>query len=179
LVHGRRAGLLTSLGIALGLAVHIAYSAAGLAAIIARSHALIVLVKVCGAAFLLYLGVGALRSSPHTEDAASSGSAPSSGESNLVVSGFLCNLFNPKAPLYFLALFTAVLPPDLPKTTLAIYGAWLVVLQWLWFTVVALLFTHPRVRSSLMSARVWIERVFGVAMIAIALRLIWSLVAPD
>jgi RhtB (resistance to homoserine/threonine) family protein len=183
LVHGRRAGLLTSLGVALGLAVHIAYSAAGLAAIIVRSHVLTVVVKICGAAFLLYLGFAALRSvprsAPRKDEFESATSAASSVKSGFVAGGFLCNLFNPKAPLYFLALFTAVLPRDLPKTTLAIYGAWLVVLQWSWFAIVAMLFTHPQVRASLMSARVWIDRVFGIAMVAIALRLLWSLYTTD
>lgn len=176
LVHGRRAGLLTSLGIGLGLAVHISYSAAGLAAIISRSHALTLTVKICGALFLLYLGFTAFRSVAHTNKLANE-SSPRPYEAGFVVSGFLCNLLNPKAPLYFLALFTAVLPADLPKTTLAIYGMWLVVLQWSWFAVVATLFTHPRIRASLLSARVWIDRVFGIAMIAIALRLVWSLYA--
>lgn len=172
LVHGRRAGMLTSLGVALGLAVHVMYSAAGLAVIIARSPLLTEGIKLCGAGILFFLGYSALQSSTASDRAVD---GPPSSRAGFVASGFVCNLFNPKAPLYFLALFTAVLPVDLPKMTLAIYGAWIVILQWLWFALVATVFTHARIRTALMSSRKWIERVFGVAMIAIALRLLLSL----
>src|SRR6185503_1265630 len=86
--------------------------------------------------------------------------------------GFLCNAFNPKAPIYFLALFTVVLSPGLPVPTLIVYGAWIMVLQWLWFSLVALVFAHPRVRDRLLAARHWIDRAFGAAMIALGLRVL-------
>jgi threonine efflux protein len=170
---GRRAGLLTSLGIALGLAVHIAYSAAGVAALIVRSELLLHVVEVLGACFLLYLGVGSLRArAPNSQ--MQDIHEPRATQSSFVARGFLCNLLNPKAPLYFLALFTAVIPANTPTSTLFIYGSWLVCLQWLWFAAVATLFSHARIRLVLFEARVWVERVFGVSMIALAIRLLWS-----
>lgn len=173
LIHGRRAGLLTSVGIALGLAVHVTYSAAGVAAIIAHSPLLLLAVKVFGACFLFYLG---LRSLPRAHTAESAVDRQTGRGSNYIAKGFLCNLLNPKAPLYFLALFTAVIPASTPLGTLCIYGTWLVVLQWLWFTLIATLFSHARIRASLAAARVWIERFFAVAMILLAMRLLWSVV---
>ena len=49
-----------------------------------------------------------------------------------IAGGFLCNAFNPKAPIYFLALFTVVLSPKLPLPTLLVYGgsAAAVVVSW-------------------------------------------------
>jgi threonine efflux protein len=170
---GRRAGLLTSLGIGLGLAVHIAYSAAGVAALVVRSELLLHLVKALGGCFLLYLGVVSLRtraSDSPTQDI----HEVRVHRSSFVAKGFLCNLLNPKAPLYFLALFTAVIPINTPTSTLWIYGTWLVFLQWLWFGAVATLFSHARIRAFLHNSRVWVDRVFGVSMIALALRLLWS-----
>src|SRR5262245_24279416 len=70
LVQGRRAGLLASLGIALGLAIHIAYSAAGLAAVIAHSAQWMTVIKLVGGAYLLWLGWQGLRAR-----------APAAGES--------------------------------------------------------------------------------------------------
>ncbi len=178
MIAGRRAGILTSVGIALGLAVHIAYSAAGLAALIAHSDRLLLAVKVLGAAFLFYLGVSALR--PHHAQPPPQGTdtsdAPSTQRSSFVAKGFLCNLLNPKAPLYFVALFTAVIPSTTPTSTLVAYGTWLVVLQWLWFAFVASVFSHARVRAYSARARTWIERFFGVGMIGLAVRLVWSAV---
>ena len=173
LVHGRRAGLLASVGIALGLAIHIAYSSAGLAAVIAHSVEWMLVIKVVGGAYLIYLGIGGLRSRPGELDTNTT-TVPDSAL-RLITGGFLCNALTPKAPIYFLALFTVVLAPDLPVTTLIVYGAWLMVLQWLWFSLVATVFAHGWVRARLLAVRHWIDRIFGVAMVALGMRVLASL----
>ena len=89
-----------------------------------------------------------------------------------MLGGFLCNALNPKAPIYFLALFTVVLAPGLPLPTLLAYGAWIMILQWSWFSLVALLFAHPVVRDRLLAVRHWIDRAFGVAMVALGIRVL-------
>jgi threonine efflux protein len=172
LIQGRRAGLLASLGIALGLSIHIVYSAAGLAAVIAHSAQWMTAIKLAGGGYLLWLGYRGLRSVAGT--AAAAGAAPPLPVSawRQVAGGFLCNAFNPKAPIYFLALFTVVLSPALPVPTLVAYGGWIMLLQWLWFSVVALVFAHPQVRDRLLAARHWIDRAFGAAMVALGLRVL-------
>jgi threonine efflux protein len=175
LVSGRRSGLLASLGIALGLSIHIVYSAAGLAAVIAHSAQWMTAIKLLGAGYLLFLGYKGLRSGAAVQGvprAQSAATALPASAWRQVLGGFLCNAFNPKAPIYFLALFTVVLSPDLPMPTLIAYGAWIMVLQWLWFSLVALVFAHPRVRDRLLAARHWIDRAFGVAMIALGVRVL-------
>jgi threonine efflux protein len=173
LVQGRRAGLLASVGIALGLAIHIAYSAAGLAALIAHSAHWMTAIRILGGAYLLFLGFQGLRSRRSASGAAGDEARPAS-DSRQVLGGFLCNALNPKAPIYFLALFTVVLTPDLPAPTLVAYGAWLMILQWLWFSLVAVVFAHEHVRNRLLRARHWIDRAFGVAMIALGIRVLAS-----
>ena len=176
LLHGRRAGLLASVGIALGLSIHIVYSAAGLAAVIAHSVHWMTAIKILGGAYLLYLGLMGLRSRavPAGSDDTGAGPATPAPAGRQVIGGFLCNAFNPKAPIYFLALFTVVLSPDLPGLTVVVYGAWIMLLQWLWFSVVALVFAHPRVRDRLLGVRHWIDRAFGVAMLALGVRVLAS-----
>lgn len=179
LVHGRRSGLLASLGIALGLSIHIVYSAAGLAAVIAHSAQWMTVIKLVGAGYLLYLGWSGLRAkapaAAAATGAAATGEVAASSPSSAwrqVGGGFLCNAFNPKAPIYFLALFTVVLSPGLPVPTLVAYGAWIMLLQWWWFSLVALVFAHPRVRDRLLAVRHWIDRAFGAAMVALGLRVL-------
>ena len=177
LVHGRRAGLLASAGIALGLSIHIVYSAAGLAAVIAHSVHWMTAIKVLGGAYLLYLGVMGLRSRKETSGALAAdvnGRDLPSSAARQVLGGFLCNAFNPKAPIYFLALFTVVLSPELPLPTLLAYGAWIMLLQWLWFSLVATVFAHRLVRDRLFAVRHWIDRAFGAAMVALGLRVLAS-----
>jgi threonine/homoserine/homoserine lactone efflux protein len=181
LVHGRRAGLLASGGIALGLAIHIVYSAAGLAAAIAHSVQWMTAIKFLGGGYLLYLGIRGLVSRARTAGIAAAEPAavgalaaqPSSAWRQ-VLGGFLCNAFNPKAPIYFLALFTVVLSPGLPLPTLLAYGAWIMLLQWLWFSLVATVFAHRVIRDRLLALRHWIDRAFGAAMVALGLRVLAS-----
>jgi threonine efflux protein len=177
LVHGRRAGLLASAGIALGLAIHIVYSAAGLAAVIAHSVQWMTAIKLLGGAYLLYLGIKGLRARKAPGPAGAAAGAPREPPSSArrqVLGGFLCNAFNPKAPIYFLALFTVVLTPGLPLPTLLAYGAWIMLLQWLWFSVVAMVFAHRAVRDRLFAVRHWIDRAFGAAMVALGVRVLAS-----
>lgn len=180
LVHGRRAGLLASGGIALGLAIHIVYSAAGLAAVIAHSVQWMTAIKVLGGGYLLYLGIRGLTSAPADRpgqgapDPVDALPAAAASARRQVLGGVLCNAFNPKAPIYFLALFTVVLSPGLPLPTLLAYGAWIMLLQWLWFSLVATVFAHRMIRDRLFALRHWIDRAFGAAMVALGLRVLAS-----
>ena len=171
-MQGRRAGLLASAGIALGLSIHIVYSAAGLAAVIAHSAHWMTAIKLIGGAYLLYLGFMGLRSRRNAQAESAPANAAPVSPLRQVMGGFLCNALNPKAPIYFLALFTVVLSPALPIPTLIIYGIWIMLLQWLWFSLVALVFAHRAIRERLFAARHWIDRVFGVAMVALGLRVL-------
>lgn len=172
LVHGRRAGLLASAGIALGLSIHILYSAAGLAAVVAHSAHWMTVIKIVGGAYLVWLGWSGLRSKASAP--AIEGTAPAlpASAARQIAGGFLCNALNPKAPIYFLALFTIVLSPNLPLPTLAAYGAWIMLLQWMWFSLVATVFAHRIIRDRLLSLRHWIDRAFGAVMVALGVRVL-------
>jgi threonine/homoserine/homoserine lactone efflux protein len=129
-------------------------------------------IKLAGGAYLLYLGFLGLRSRAGAVDGARQETIAPPRASRQVLGGFLCNALNPKAPIYFLALFTVVLSPELPWPTLLAYGAWIMLLQWLWFSLVATLFAHRLVRERLIAVRHWIDRAFGVAMVALGIRVL-------
>lgn len=69
LVNGKKAGFMCSIGIALGLAVHILYSAFGLAAVIASSANILWAIKILGGSYLCYLGFKGLQSKPAADQA--------------------------------------------------------------------------------------------------------------
>ncbi len=135
-------------------------------------------IKILGGAYLVYLGIKGLRARKETsrpgDSTANGGRDLPSSAWRQVLGGFLCNAFNPKAPIYFLALFTVVLSPGLPLPTLLAYGAWIMLLQWLWFSLVATVFAHRAVRDRLFAVRHWIDRAFGVAMVALGTRVLVS-----
>ena len=175
LLQGRRAGLWVSLGIALGLGIHIAYSAAGLATLIAHSTMWMSAIKLIGGSYLLYLGYQGIRAK--AQSGVITNEPPvimDVAAHRLVSKGFLCNALNPKAPIYFLSLFTIVLSPNLPASTLVVYGVWIMLLQLFWFSLITLFFSQPTIRRRFLAISHWIDRVFGVAMVGLGLKVLLS-----
>lgn len=178
LAHGRRSGLLCSLGIALGLSVHLAYSAFGLAALIAHSAEVLQWVKILGGSYLICLGIRGLRAKAQSGERLPAEKTKISAPLKTVASGFLCNALNPKAPIYFLSLFTLVLSPDMPLWQLAVYGAWIMIIQFLWFAFVATTLSLPSVSRRFQRAGHWIDRLLGCAMLLLGIKVLLSKSTP-
>ncbi len=173
LSNGKKSGFMVSIGIALGLSVHILYSALGLAAVIANSITALWVIKIIGGCYLLYLGIQGIRTKPINK-LAEQQKAIKHSSLKAVSKGFLCNALNPKAPIYFVALFTVVLSPNLPTLHLFIYGVWMMVLQLLWFSTVVLLLSRPSVNDKFQRLGHWIDRILGSAMILMGLKILTS-----
>ena len=176
LSNGKQAGFMVSIGIALGLSVHIIYSALGLAAVIANSTTALWAIKIIGGCYLLYLGVQGLRAKAVSNINKLIEQKPIKKHSHLkaILKGFLCNALNPKAPIYFVALFTVVLSPNLPTLHLVIYGVWMMILQLLWFSTVVVLLSRPSVNEKFQRLGHWIDRVLGGAMILMGIKVLTS-----
>ncbi|OMH33904.1 LysE family translocator [Motiliproteus sp. MSK22-1] len=172
LTNGRRSGFLCSLGIALGLSIHILYSSFGLAAIIANSAAALWVIKLLGGGYLIYLGIKGLRARPSVNSEPIAKTIERNSAAKTVGIGFLCNALNPKAPIYFVSLFTVVLSPDMPLYQIAIYGVWMMLIQLGWFSMVVILLSNPSVSRRFNAVGHWIDRVLGGAMVAIGLKVI-------
>lgn len=174
LSHGKRTGLLCSLGIALGLSIHIIYSSLGLAAVIANSTTLLWIIKILGGAYLIWLGINGLRAKAVTADEEQIAVTQQRSALRTVGMGFLCNALNPKAPVYFISLFTLVLSADMPAWQLAIYGAWMMVIQLSWFSSVVMMLSNPVVNRRFKAISHWIDRVLGGAMVLLGLKVLIS-----
>ena len=110
---GHRDGLLTSLGICLGLFIHASISAAGLSVILLGSAELFMMLKLAGAAYLIWLGVQSLRSAINRKqlqleqpDAVSTISAMVS-----LREGLLSNVLNPKPIIFYMAFLPQFIDP--------------------------------------------------------------------
>lgn len=86
--------------------------------------------------------------------------------------GFLTNATNPKATLFFLAIFTTLVQPATPLPVQALYGLWMCGVNAGWFMIVAVLFTVVRVRDAFLRMGHWLERLMGVVLLLFALRLV-------
>lgn len=118
--QGRKAGLLVTLGLCTGLIGHTAAVALGLAALLAASATAFTLLKLAGAAYLLYLAWGAFRA-PVGPMAA--GAAVALKPWRMFGRGVLMNLSNPKVGIFFLAFLPQFVRPEAGSVALQV--AWL------------------------------------------------------
>jgi threonine/homoserine/homoserine lactone efflux protein len=106
--HGTRGGVIAAIGISFGIALHACLAAAGAAALLLAHPWAFNALRVVGAAYLIALGIGALRSSAtHREAIATFASA-----GQIFRRGLLTNVLNPKVALFFLAFLPQFADPD-------------------------------------------------------------------
>jgi len=174
LSRGRRAGIGFGLGCALGCFIHTLLATLGVTALIAASDTAFTLLKLAGAAYLVWLGIGALRS-PGATLAADAGAAPADDPMRpYLMRGFVANAINPKVALFFLAFLpqfvdpsrghaaaqTALLGALFAAQTVLIFGA----IGWYAGTLGGWLRNRPAVGR-------WLDRATGVLFIGLGIRL--------
>lgn len=169
---GTRSGIWTSLGVGSAILLHVTYCLLGVALLLSQSPVLFEVMKYLAAGYLFYLGVQSIRASlvkPEEEEKAIAEPVLSAARAFGV--GFLTNGLNPKATLFFLALFTLVIDPSTPTTIQIMYGAYLALATFLWFTLLSLILGIPRVRKAILNMGVWLERAMGAILILISLQI--------
>jgi threonine/homoserine/homoserine lactone efflux protein len=174
LVHGRRAALGTSFGVSAGLAVWTVAAAVGAASLLRASAVAFTVLKLVGALYLVWLGAQALWAARGAASREESGLGPRSplGALGGFRQGFLSDLANPKIGVFFTSLLPQFVDPGrsalLPFLVL---GAVFVLMTAIWLCAYSLVaaravatLRRPKVRAAL-------DRVTGVVLIAIGLRL--------
>jgi RhtB (resistance to homoserine/threonine) family protein len=169
LLLSRRAGVGTALGIALGVLVHVTYTLVGVGLLIQQSMVLFQVLKLVGAAYLIYLGVKMLRTQASTPQADHAAAALS--DAAALRTGFLTNVLNPKTTVFIVSLFMQVVQPDTPLAVQIGYGAFIALAHAAWFSLVALCFSAGAVRARLLAVRHWIDRAFGGLLVSLGLLL--------
>ena len=175
IAHGRRAGVASALGICAGCIVHTLAAALGLSAILATSATAFTVVKLAGAAYLIYLGVAALcaRAAPISAD-------PSGVELSVAAAfrrGVLTNVLNPKVALFFLALLPQFIDSDSPAKIAAFValGATFIATGTVWCVTLAL--AAARIRAFFVrkpQAFTWVARASGGLFVLLGVRLALS-----
>ncbi|MBD0335995.1 MAG: LysE family transporter [Cyanobacteria bacterium Co-bin13] len=171
LAHSRQAGIYTAVGIGAGNLVHATYSLIGIGAIVSQSILLFNLLKGLGAAYLVYVGLKSLCARKAAVGIGTVGSRRTISRRAAFRIGFFGNLLNPKATLFFLALFTQVVQPATPVLVQAGYGVAIAALALIWFTLVAVWISQAGIQVRLEACSHWLERLSGAVLIAFGLRL--------
>lgn len=183
IMQGRRAALITSLGIGASLIFHISYTILGIGLIISQSLLLFSLVKWAGAFYLCYLGIKTLREKPvgPGEKTAGTDTELTSTEASITQSaisakrcfsmGFVTNALNPKAVLFFVSLFSSLVSHTTPLTIQTLYGLIITVVVIGWFSIVTMFFTLESVRKRFFDLGHWFNRATGMVFIGLGIKL--------
>ena len=172
---GTKAGLWTSFGVAVGILLHVGYCILGVAFIVSQSPSLFNAMKYIAALYLFYLGAQSVRQSTRLQEESMKVSMEVSvdpGKAFLL--GFLTNGLNPKATLFFLALFTVIIDANTPTQIQVVYGIYLALATFAWFAMLSKLLGRSSIRDRIMRSGVWFERAMGAILILLALQIAFN-----
>lgn len=170
----RKAGIYTSLGLGIGAGVHILYSSLGLAILISQSIILFNIIKFLGAAYLIYIGIKSLLAKSSPVDISENAEKTEMTPLQALQSGFLTNILNPKATLFFLSLFTLVITPETPVSVVVFVSIMMIINTSLWFILVTLFFTQKKVHNTFKKFAQFFNKVFGGLLVALGVKVALS-----
>ena len=171
LSYNRKIALMTCLGVISAIAIHMSYCVAGIAVLITATPWIYNALRYAGAAYLLWIGVKALL-------AKSSGTAYVSKQAlelNVTakaafMQGLLCNLLNPKATLFFLAIFTQLLNASSTMVDKLVVAFIIWLEAAIWWPMVVFVFQTQIVQRRYFKLQLIIDKLLGVILIVLGVK---------
>jgi threonine/homoserine/homoserine lactone efflux protein len=167
-------GIVCAWAHSIGIGIYALVTLLGLAVVLRASPLLFNAIAIVGALYLAWIGIQALRSKGGMQQKLAAGN-----KTSLLVAardGLAISLFNPKILLFFLALFSqfVLAAETISGQTLIVLTP--LVIDGLWYTLIAIILSHSAILPKLREKAVWIDRVSGVVLIALAGRVIFTLI---
>lgn len=167
----RRHGVVTGVMHGLGVGLYAFLVLAGLAALFQRYPGLSRAVAWLGAAYLLWIAVKALRS----QGAGVFQDSPAAASETLLDAGrdgFLTAFLNPKIAIFFIALFSQFITPGQSWLAKGLMASTVWLVDTGWYVLVAVILSHSLVLPWLRARSLWIDRVTGIVLILVAVRVV-------
>jgi len=138
-VHGKKYGLATIIGLMTGCIVHTTFVAVGISTIIKENNTIFLVIKILGAVYLLYLAYKVITGG--SEISMSTEKIDKKTPFQLFKIGFIMNVLNPKVTLFFLALFPGFLFSEILPISLQFYilGSLFILVSFVVFSLIAIL----------------------------------------
>ncbi|MFG6177939.1 LysE family translocator [Halomonas sp. THAF12] len=166
---GRLPGIMAALSHALGVGFYALLTVWGLGALIVRFPMLFQALTWGGAVYLAWLGIKALRAG---RAGALQADAMATTSGQAARDGMLVALGNPKLILFFVALLSQFVTPDMSLAARAIIVLTAIIIDGGWYVLVAVSLSHSRVLPWLQARAHWVNRATGVLLLALALRVV-------
>ena len=168
---GARAALFLALGFGLGALVWAAAALLGLTALFTLFPELLMALRIGGALFLLFIAWMIWRGADSPMPAA----APTGGKGRSDLSalrlGVLTQISNPKAAVFFGAVFIGLVPPGLGAGGILLLLSAILLVETVWYAVVALLFSRGPTRNAYARMKSTLERVLGGVLAALGIKI--------
>ena len=162
---GRKAAIYTSLGIGIGILIHSLAAITGLTFLISSNPYLFLCMKLAASLYLFYLG---LMSIIQTSETGNDIATKDSSELNSFLIGFITNVLNPKAIIFFVTLFSIVLNNSTSVALLTFYGLYMSAATFLWFLLISYVFTNKNLIEKYFYVLPAFEKIIGILLIIIA-----------
>lgn len=173
IAQGKKAGILSALGISTGAIFHIIFATLGLSIILVKSATVFEIVKYFGAAYLMFLG---LKTIFKKADGKFELSNESEGVSyrKIYLSGVLTNILNPKVALFFLAFLPQFIDPNYVQSSLPflILGVTFLLTGTIWCLILALFASKlsDRIRKNY-KIKMWLDKITGGIFVVLGIKL--------
>jgi RhtB (resistance to homoserine/threonine) family protein len=173
---GRRIGIATALGVASALFFHVTYTVLGFTYIIEKIPSVFIAIKIAGALYLLWLGFHAIRSAKQNKEQEKQGLKINENKNvkQGFREGFICNVLNPKAALFFLSIFSQFISADTASWVRWAYGTEIVIAVGLWFIFISTVISYQKFRHYYERYSHWFDRCLGAILIYFAVFIAYS-----
>ncbi len=171
--NGKKAGILSALGISTGSLIHTVFAAFGLSVLLAESQTAFIIVKYIGAAYLVFLGIKAI----FTKNSPQSANKPTENivkGKKIYISGILTNVLNPKVALFYLAFLPQFIDPDYSSSYISfiLLGVAFTATGTIWCLILAVFSSSlsDRIRKNY-KIKLWLDKITGLVFISLGIKL--------
>ena len=164
MIGGRSRGLACAVGHGIGFGFYAVSVVFGLVVIMEKNPDVFILMQIIGGLFLLYLGIGMIRSEATVI-------VQSEGKREGFFEGFFIAFLNPKIAVFMLAVLSSVLDPSMSSDTKWIIAGMGMTIDTVWYVIVALLLSKSTILTKIEQNQRGLNVATGVLMIGLA---IWT-----
>ena len=179
--HGRQTGLYIALGLSCGILLHSLLSLTGISYLVHKQPTLFAIMQLAGGSYLLYLGFGALKATwqiiqHHDDDSevVNSKDLILTNKRDAFSKGFMTNILNPKALVFFVSLMSSLVPADMSLSGKGFALIILFGLSLFWFSLLAWMLSTKALQKKLHEATVYIDALCGAVFTIIGLSILWQ-----
>ncbi|MEZ9301234.1 LysE family translocator [Vibrio splendidus] len=179
--HGRQTGLYIALGLSCGILLHSLLSLTGISYLVHQQPTLFAIMQLAGGSYLLYLGFGALKATwqiiqHHDDDSevVNSKDLILTNKRDAFSKGFMTNILNPKALVFFVSLMSSLVPADMSLSGKGFALIILFGLSLFWFSLLAWMLSTKALQKKLHEATVYIDALCGAVFTIIGLSILWQ-----